>query len=346
MSTRSYELKLEHNSVRCVEYSDLRIEKQQGSPSETTYRLVLWLRLATQPYLAVSTGPDTRTDKINEFYAIGPVSCELWLKTKDTGKTTRIDLESEETRWYTGGYIKLSRKFTAADAEILSSWRAGETVNVSWYFKGYTLVNGADGHVLLFQDTTQSSNNQPAIGPEDFVKKLVVPLGLSNKMIVEIPVETPRLLNSMPTLPAGIASLRPSLQLLITHLQSALEKIRNADKASDYRSVITEVRAPLDSVKSFSDQKRLGKELLADTGIIRDLDPGAAEEAAEEIMQDIWASFRSLHGIASKPLHTTTRSGKKFSISPERADAEFALLDALTKAQYLNARIETSLSRL
>lgn len=283
--------------------------------------------------------------KINEFYTIGPVNCELCLTRKDTGKQIQINMKSEDTHWYYGGYINFSKTFSPADAEVLSSWREGESVNISWNFRGYAILNQPSSGALFFQDTTQAANNPPTIASPDFIKKILQPLGMSNRMIVEIPVETPRLLDIVAPLPTGIGSLKDSLKLLISHLQNALERSRTASTATDFRSVIIEIRAPLDSIKTFTDYQQLGKELFVDTGIIRDVDHEAAKEAAAEIIRDIWDSFKSLHSIASKPMHTTTKTGKRFSISPERIDAGFALLDALSKAKYLNERIEVALTR-
>lgn len=345
-------LKFEHNGIQSAEFSDLRIEKTDGIPSDSKSMLILMLNMKNGAYVwEEEDGSSKMLHTVDEVFLLNRAECRLRLKTEGSGKSMEISLRSQDTRVYKGGYVKFSKTISPVDAEFLSSWRQGETVNVSWSVDGYALLGSTNigTSALHFNMTNESDGKkQPSIAPRDFIQKLIQPMGLSNRMIVELPVEVPGILNSATTLPPGISALKPHLGTLLRHLQAAIGQMRNAGTAADFRSVMSEIRTPLDSILNFQSKSDLAKELFIDTGIIRDVDPGAALEASEEIIEDIWESFRNLHDIDSKPLHTTTKTRKNklsFTMSPEKADAEYVLTEALAKAKYLNTRIEAALVR-
>jgi len=253
---------------------------------------------------------------------------------------------------YLGGYFSFSKKITSHDIEYLSSWRKGKTVSASWTIEGYAILsidiaqNGLRNQVLQLD---AYSKDPILIGLDTFVSDIIEPIGLEDKFVTEFFVTTPiSLQTSTKPLPKIIEIVLPPLRLLQDYLKNALKIFRDANSISDYRSSMGLIRTSLDTLLALEKNipnfyMELGKELFVNPNVIIDV-PGVAsgkEDAAKDIVENIWRKFQSLSNINSKTLHTTTIGARSsFEMKPEKPDAEFVLISCLVATNYLLKRIE------
>ncbi len=363
----SFYMKFDHNRNESLSYVTLSTEKSKGEiPSDDKIILRLKLKMTDGAYLwARGTNPgdgniaEELVSRVDEVFVVAANRCDLMLKLGSTGKKVELQLQPDETRMYVGGYFSFSRTIEPRDVEHLASWRPGEDVCVNWIIQGYAALGtvkklpGYDifPNIIAFSAENTTSHNEPKISPREFVDKMVVPAGIGDRFIAELALDMPRLMGTTPNLPPGISALKQDLQLLTSNLKTAVASLRNAGTSDDLRAVMAHIRTPLDSILTFQSKKDLAKELYVDTGIIRDVDPNGAAEAAQEIIEDIWVIFQKLHDIVSKGIHTTTKQTKtrksnlSFQMKPVRANVEYALISALAASNTLVQLIELSIAR-
>ena len=297
--------------------------------------------------------------KVDELFILAANRCDLSLKIASTGKRVEIPLKADETRMYRVGFFSFSREIGRGDVEHLAAWRPGEDIYVNWTIQGYAAlgtIKKLEGYdvfpnIITFTAENATSRNQPRMSTREFVEKMVVPAGLGNRFIAELALDTPQLLTTAHSLPPGMSALSLDLQLLTSSLKAAVTSLRNASTSDDFRAVMAHIRTPIDSILKFQNKKDLAKELYVDTGILQDVDPNAAIEAAQEIVEDTWVIFQKLHDIVSKGLHTTTKQTKtrkgnlSFQMKPVRANVEHVLISALAASNMLVNLIELSIIR-
>ncbi|MEW5840982.1 MAG: hypothetical protein AB1753_08260 [Thermoproteota archaeon] len=360
-------VKFDHNRSESLGYVALDVEKSKGEiPSDDKIILRLKLKMTDGAYLwarGINPGDGNPAEelvtKVDELLIMAANRCELALKIGSTGQKIELQLQPDGTRIYVGGYFSFSRTIEPRDIEHLAAWRPGEDVYVNWIIQGYAALGtvkrlpGYDvfPNIIAFTAENTMSRNEPKISPREFVDKMVVPAGLGDRFIAELALDMPQLLSTIPNLPPGISALKQDLPLLTSNLKTAVASFRNAGTADDLRAVLAHIRTPLDSILTFQNKKDLAKELYVDTGIIQDVDPNGATEAAQEIIEDIWVIFQKLHDIVSKGIHTTTKQTKtrksnlSFQMKPVRANVEYALISALAASNTLVKLIELSIAR-
>jgi hypothetical protein len=86
------------------------------------------------------------------------------------------------------------------------------------------------------------------MGPDDFIKEILEPIGLGEKLIEEFSVGVPSFISSIANQPAAIKKLIPNLILLQRHLKLALDMFRNARSAFDLSASVGKIRTPLDTI--------------------------------------------------------------------------------------------------
>jgi hypothetical protein len=92
----------------------------------------------------------------------------------------------------------------------------------------------------------------------------------------------------------------------------------------------------------YQNKANLAKELFIDTGVIRDINQGGANIAAEDVCEKLGNILEGIYLISSKPAHTMPQTGQTqagFNFNPDRSDAEFVLIMGLTSAKYLLNKI-------
>jgi hypothetical protein len=107
-------------------------------------------------------------------------------------------------------------------------------------------------------------------------------------------------------------------------------------------TMINEVKSSLDTIRKYPKKKDRGRELLVETSIIGNLDPSAGDNAAEDVITNFLNIMENVYQIASKPAHTTLRgkAAHRFSINPDRSEANLVLTTALAASKFLLERIE------
>ena len=91
-------------------------------------------------------------------------------------------------------------------------------------------------------------------------------------------------------------------------------------------------------------KKDLAQGLFIDVGVISDIDPTGAKNAAEDVVGKFGNILKNLYLVSSKAAHTThsvKQSHPRFNFVPDYSDAEFVLTLGLVSAKYLLNRIVT-----
>jgi hypothetical protein len=345
------------NLDNCFRYHSFMTSRlQEGIPSDTGPELVLKLEMI-RPAVLVSNEGETVVN-LPELFLLNGSTCRLTFRTGANRHLSTV-LRSTDTRWHsiTHGICSFSKTIDAHDIEYLSSWRQGETVSIYWSLEGYVILNDNEfGNRLplrILPFNVNNMNDPIVMGPDVFIKVISMPLGLGEKFIAEFAIQMPPIITSSAALPAAISSLRSYLTTLLQFIKSALDTLRNARTVSDMKGVIGAIRTPLDTVLNYKSQSGfpvdLAKELFIDTSIIRDIPgiPKGAQQAANEIIEDIWKQFQGLSNVCSKVLHTTTKQqggGMKssFIMEADRLEVEYLLISALSTINYLTRRMETA----
>jgi hypothetical protein len=116
-------------------------------------------------------------------------------------------------------------------------------------------------------------NDPILMGPDVFMREILLPLGLGEKFIAEFAVQIPLIIQSSTALPTAISSLIPYLATLLQFVKSALDTLRNARTVSNMKGAIGAIRTPLDTVLNYKSQPgfpvNLAKELFIDTNVMR-----------------------------------------------------------------------------
>jgi hypothetical protein len=353
-------IKIHYNNTTALTYDYLKCYvKDKGIPAEIKPKIILRFKVVDPFAIYNHDTPynqNTPIGTVNELFLLNSAECVLKLKTKGSNKEMNVYLNSEETKLQTGGYISFSKPVDSGDIEYLNSWREGETLSIDWtingfallpyrvLFKNYRILNS----VLSIDPFTSNANI--AMGPDDFIKEILEPIGVGDKLIEEFSVGIPSFISSTANQPAAIKKLIPNLILLQRHLKLALDMFRNARSASDLSASMGKIRTPLDTIIKFKndpDFQSLGKELFVDTGVISDipgLPSGGAIIASQNIINDLWRQFQALANINSKSLHTSTQTQtQNFEMKPERSDPKYTLISCLSITNYLIDKIKAAL---
>jgi hypothetical protein len=136
-------------------------------------------------------------------------------------------------------------------------------------------------------------------------------------------------------------SLKEALQLLLDKqkfLSEAMERLKNANKVSDYRGIISNVRNVVEGIKENNDFRELYKEIYKRriSSISEEVRTNEANGIVDTLigrkgMIDNIFTYTSKLGV-----HVTTKEDKQpYTPEPDRIDAEFAVQQALITLNYL-----------
>jgi len=190
----------------------------------------------------------------------------------------------------------------------------------------------------------------------DFVKHVLEPADLLRRKFIEVvvePVDEGALNNiSDPDIREGFRILLEKQRLL----NDALEKLQRASNASEYRSVIEDVRKVVEGIvigKPAGDKTAIAlKKSFEILGIARETNLGALSDLVEKLSLNIIGKGSNkgfLYNIfeysSSLGVHTTI-GDKLYEARPDKHDAEFAVLQAMLVLNYIIKTLKKGASRI
>ncbi len=202
----------------------------------------------------------------------------------------------------------------------------------------------------------------------DLVRRILEPADLLRRRFIEVIVEPIRSdeLDKIPD-----SDVREALRLLLNKqslLQDALDRLIRANRSSDYRSVLEDVRKVVEELspesRSSSSQRLFEalKKAFKSIGIADEIDQGALDIVVEELSDIVIGKF-ILNGLfkhasklgshvskAGKDLerYKSTQLGKDYQYIPKpyKHDAEFGVLQAMVTLNYLIRILKAYAQRL
>lgn len=330
---------------RVLDFYSYEVGPTNGLPSQHKFRLLTKFRMDGK--VRISKGAEDVGVEFDSLIVIDG-TCRLSLETATERPIVTFNLYMhDDRRMYNGGYCLFSTFITPKDAEELSRWIKGETVRIGWRIEGYASIQDNQyAFPSRFQvgNLTEEKNKWRTISPEDFSTKIIRRLGLHEEYITTFPRQIPASVTSSPNLPSGINGLVVHLNTLVSSLSNAVDILRHAQTDVDYRQVMEQVKTSTNTIFQhiYQNKANLAKELFIDTGVIRDINQGGANIAAEDVCEKLGNILEGIYLISSKPAHTMPQTGQTqagFNFNPDRSDAEFVLTMGLTSAKYLLNKI-------
>ncbi|RLI90526.1 MAG: hypothetical protein DRO65_02625 [Candidatus Altiarchaeales archaeon] len=243
---------------------------------------------------------------------------------------------SSKPRYITIVSDPLSRKDLSEIDETLGV----EDINIYWSIEGYGFVEGVPDLARIHVWAGEPHR----ISRKDFVTNVLEKVDMLRRAFLEVIVEPIDLRTVRDSrIKTGLTLLLEKQKLLL----EAMRKLPEASTSTDFRGVIDEVRRVVEGIKRNQDLCELCKEAYMKLGLVEATDSKIVEEAAEEIIASIIGSpkdpDRKLCGLlettfyyASRiAIHATTLSGEPYTPCPNRAEAEFAVQQALVELNYL-----------
>jgi hypothetical protein len=186
----------------------------------------------------------------------------------------------------------------------------------------------------------------------DLIRQILEPADQLKRRFVEVIVEP---INTDELDKIADEDVREALKLLLSKqilLQDALDRLVRANRSSDYRSVLEDVRKVVEELipesKSQSSQRlfKALKKAFRSLGIVDEVDQGALNVVAEELSDVVIGKFIlfGLFKYASKLGSHVGKAGRdleklkeeyQYIPKPYRYDAEFGILQAMITLNYL-----------
>ena len=173
-----------------------------------------------------------------------------------------------------GSSISFLSKTDQSQIERLLEWRHGGDVRVCcrFYGHGLTIVNN---RLLLVALTSITSDLTNVCIGEDEWESIVDKSGLNNKFIAEFHTSIPD--NFTTKNNQFMNQVLTDLETMAFYLNNAKDRVRKARNISDYKSIMGDVKSSLDSIKGTSIKPTTGRDFLALSGTVSDLDLGTAD---------------------------------------------------------------------
>ncbi|RLF83470.1 hypothetical protein DRN44_00925 [Thermococci archaeon] len=254
-----------------------------------------------------------------------------------------LNSETIQLNWRVEGYFMLDRDFLehlkySSDSGIQKLLR--DLRNVKIYLDG------------LIIPISFVCSQKVELSRQDFVRNVLEPADMLQREFIEVVVEP---INEEEIDKIPHPEYRETLKLLLNKqkiLLEALKKLRYANSAEEYRSVISDVRNAIEGLttrKMSESQLRALQDAVKVIPLVRDVNPlDKIDEVASDITDTLVgenASFsQALFKYSSKlATHTTQGRGDEsyfYTPVPRREEAKFAVLQAVLLLNYLISLIK------
>jgi len=254
-----------------------------------------------------------------------------------------LNAETIQLNWHVEGYCMLDRDFlerlkNSSDSGIQELLRDLEKLKI--YLDGLIIP--------IFFVCSQKVE----LSHQDFVRNVLEPADMLRREFIEVVVEP---INEEEIDKIPHAEYRETLKLLLNKqkiLLDALKKLRYANSAEEYRSVISDVRNAIEglNVKKMSEpQLQALQDVVKIIPLVIDVDPldkmdKVADDIIETLIGENVSFSQALFRYSSKlGPHTTQRRGDEvyfYTPTPRREEAKFAVLQAMLLLNYLISLIK------
>lgn len=188
------------------------------------------------------------------------------------------------------------------------------------------------GPILIRYNAEKFNDSELLILQDDWVEKVIKPLDMGDRFIVEIPCK-------LPNIPESII-IEPSLNDLKEKLEKGIKELKEAideyNKGRDAEKCIVKIREAGDHL--YEPPNKRSYKINFDFGspvdnqrlqsysnyLIENTDTGS-REISNEIMTGIQIIVNQIYDMASKVPHTRTRRREAFEYEPRTEDADMML---------------------
>ena len=281
---------------------------------------------------------------------------EGYLRFEPTSGGKRVEVRCSVKDIYNPNVMDLyliSEPLSLEEIYEIEEHLSQEYVNISWSVSGWGFLDKPENYGIqpgTLINIYISSHGDFTITRQDFIRRILEPADLLKRRFIEVIVE-PINTDELDKIPDE--DVRESLKLLLNKqrlLQDALDRLVRANRSSDYRSVIEDVRNVVEGLtlgtpegaRLFSALEKAFKGL----GVI-EADPSALDEAVKELLDTIKDISKGAFGYSSVFKHTITATSKlHYNPKPYKHDAEFAVLQTMTFLNYLIKVLKVYTQRL
>jgi hypothetical protein len=281
----------------------------------------------------------------------------------------KLHLNSESEEYFGGFYVLNSRgniiinnprrnKTLNIAAELTDCWIAGgkplvltiyskpisrdviheideelrpDDLKISWYVGAYGFLEKDLQKLIPIQILTDEQHD---ISRTSFVENVIEKADMLRREFIEVVVEPIELTY------VKDAEVKEALQLLLEKqklLLGAMNGLKKAKTATDFRGVIDEIRRTVENLKLRELYKRICKELLIESPDIEAINE-ASEEMVEALNEIISGTF---HYASRFGIHASTLKKRTYTPIPTMTETEFAVQLALVQLNYLIRLLST-----
>ncbi len=225
-----------------------------------------------------------------------------------------------------------SKSLSRLDIHEIDEKLGTEDVKVSWNVEAYgflaeKLAKEFDARLIPILVVAEHDHY---VSRSEFVKNVLEQADMMRREFLEV-ISEPIDLSYIKD-----AKIREALQFLLEKqklLLGAMDKLKKAKTATDFRGIIGEVRRAVEGLERL---RRLCEEIYKKL-YIESSDISAIDKASKEMAEAVFQSLKATYIYASRfGIHTRTKNKKSFYTPvPRRIDAEFAVQQALIELNYL-----------
>ncbi len=243
---------------------------------------------------------------------------------------------------YLGSLNIISESLTLEEIYEIDRLLGQSDIEMWWCLEGWGFLSPEAYKICELSPETPvkveiSSSKMFRIPRQDFIKRILEPADMLRRVFLEVVVEP---INKEEIEKISNANVRESLKLLLRKqeiLQECLEKLAKANKSSEYKDVIINVRQTIEGITKNSRIFNAIEEAFKSLSVLEEVEQGALEGGVKDLLSTINDISKGLHGYSCVFTHTKTFNNKKLEYKPKpyRHDAEFAVLEAMIFLNYL-----------
>lgn len=268
------------------------------------------------------------------------------LSKEDTSEKFPMDFAPKDNMISEGRKtIKFYKEISPAFIRKLEDFRGGSNlrlgVKVDMWFLSYDFdINVQAGKIGEVMRMDWSNEGRPGahliITREEWIKRVLKPLGFGKRLIVEIPCELPEIVILKPANKI-LQDFRERVVRAAKELQLAVEKSAKGDKDG----AIEKVRKATDALLKNLLRKEDVRKVLAECLMVRS--GTATTNVAPEFIDNFYRIVEALFDLSSKGPHAVTKRGELMEYHPELIDAETLTGLALMVVRYVSQKFEKSM---
>jgi hypothetical protein len=280
---------------------------------------------------------------IDEFYVLNSTGY-LRLENPTRNVSVEVAAELREFRIAGGKPLSLvinSKPLSRNEIHEIDRKLAPDDLKINWGINAYGFLGESyiKQHNMKLISIYIGTDSFHEISRSNFIKHIVEKADMLRREFIEVIVE-PIDLSYVKE-----ARLKGALELLLGKqklLLGAMNKLKEAKTATDFRGIIDEVRRVVEGLERL---KELCEEIYKNL-YIESPDIEAKDKASKEMSEALLHSLKATYDYASRfGIHTKTLSGKLYTPIPTKAEAEFAVEQAMIELNYLVKLLEVYVLR-